>query len=762
MLNNFPIELRQLKQWVICDMTLNAEGEPKKFPLNPRTGQFADVTNPATWGSFEEAVQTGNPAIGFVITKDDPFTFIDLDDKLSNPASDEDKVRFGQIINAFNSYTELSTSGRGVHIIVKGKIPRGVHRSHVEIYSEGRYMICTGKAIRNIPIETRQELLDVMYVEMQPVKVTTLSQTDGEETDAEICERASNAFNSEKYIRLCNGDITGYKSQSEADFALLAIICFYTKDNEQVRRLFRMTILGKRDKAIRNDKHIDFALTKIRANEPAPIDFDAVKRNVDAIMNKNKPNIQSPFASAPAEIVEAETELDTSHYNSAHVSGYTTPPGLVGDLTEYFLSTAIRPVHEIALAAALAITAGIAGRAFNISGTGLNLYIILLAKTGSGKEGALSGIEKLIAAVRPQIPMIDQFLGPAAFSSGQALIKVLSGKPCFFSVLGEFGLTLQEMSDPRSNSAVRMLKRVLLDLYAKSGATSVLRSSVYSDVEKNTAIVQAPSLTILGESTPETFYEALSEGMIADGLIPRFSIIQYEGGRPPRNLNTSIPPSSTLISNFSTLVAVSLTATNNNTCNVVETTQEALGILNKLDNEADKMINSARNDAEVQLWNRAHLKVLKTAALIAVGVNPHNPIIDNSIAIWAINFVKQDIQLITSKFKEGDVGAGETKQFVDLKRTIESFYKTTERNLRSYNGYFELQQSGLIPHSHVARRLSGMASFRNDKIGSTLALKRNIQVMVDSGMLLVITVEKVQQKFGFGGICYSILKNSVW
>ena len=751
MLHNIPTEIRQLNQWVICDMTLNEKGEPKKFPLNPRTKQLADVTNPSTWGSFEEVIKTGNPAIGFVFTVNDEYAVIDLDDKLSNPASEEDKKRFSQILNAFDSYTEISTSGRGAHIIIKGAVPKGINRSHVEVYSAGRYMIFTGNVIRNKPIENRQELLTTLYNEMQPTLISEeLDQVEAIYSDAEISERASNAFNGEKYIALCNGEWqNSYPSQSEADFALLSIIAFYTKDNLQAIRLFRMTSLGKREKAQRDSYFIGKygMLNKIRANEPTPIDFDAVKKNAEAIMQKPIPPV-----------IDNESQQE----DNSHISSYITPPGLVGELTEYFLSTAIRPVHEIALAAALAITAGIAGRAFNISGTGLNLYIILLAKTGSGKEGALSGIEKLIAAVRPQIPMVDQFLGPAAFSSGQALIKVLSGKPCFFSVLGEFGLTLQEMSDPRSNSAVRMLKRVLLDLYAKSGATSVLRSSVYSDVEKNTAIVQAPSLTILGESTPETFYEALSEGMIADGLIPRFSIIQYEGGRPPRNLNTNTPPSHTLLANFTTLVAVSLTATNNNTCNAVETTQEALVILDKLDNEADKMINSARNDAEVQLWNRAHLKVLKTAALIAVGVNPHVPLIDKEIATWAVEFVKQDIKLISDKFKAGDVGIGETKQLADLKRTIQLYYEAKVTSFRSYKGYAELHEAGLIPHSHLSRRILGMASFRTDKTGATNALKRNIQAMVDNGMIKLITSEAIEKQFGMSGICYSVMGKSNW
>ena len=282
------MELRQLNQWVIADMRPNDKGLPSKLPLNPRTGKNADVTDSTTWGSYDEVIKTGATHIGFVFSQHDEYAVIDLDNKLENPASPEELRRFEQIIKAFDSYTEISTSNRGVHIIVKGSIPKGVHRNHVEVYSSGRYMIFTGNVMRNLPIENRQELLTTLYNEMQPVKITEdLEQVDGDLTDAEICDRASNASNAEKYIALCNGDLTGYPSQSEADFALLSIIAFYTKDNQQVKRLFRMTALGKRDKASQNDKYIDRSLSAIRAKELPLIDFTKLKQNMQA--NNTKP-----------------------------------------------------------------------------------------------------------------------------------------------------------------------------------------------------------------------------------------------------------------------------------------------------------------------------------------------------------------------------------------------------------------------------------------------------------------------------------------
>ena len=740
--SNIPNELRQLDQWVLADMTLGENGLPKKIPLNPRTGARADVMDSATWGSFADVMKTGHPHIGFVFSSNDPFAVIDLDDKENNPASENDKVRFKQIISTFASYTEVSVSGRGVHVVVKGQVPKGVNRDHVELYSSGRYMIFTGQVIRNYPIEERQELLTVLFDEMKAAEANRdgfeLVQVEGDETDATIVDRASNASNGDKYIALCNGDMSGYPSQSEADLALLTIIAFYTKDNEQVRRLFRASALGKRAKANKDNKLIDNCLRIIRGNQAKQpeVNLEQAKKNAELIMTK------------PVAVNE--------NSNSKAEFAYTTPPGLIGELVDYFLSTAIRPVHEVALAAALTLVAGVSSRSFNISGTGLNVYIVLLAKTGSGKEGALSGIEKLIAAVRPQVPMVDQFMGPAAFSSGQALIKVLNKKPCFFSVLGEFGLTLQEISDPRSNSATRMLKKVLLDLYAKSGATSVLRSSVYSDEEKNTSIVQAPNVTILGEATPETFFDALDASQISDGLIPRLSIINYSGGRPPRNENSNVAPSEALLKRFTELLAVSLTATNNNTCIPVGSNAEAQEMLDKFDKLADGHINSAKHDAEVQLWNRAHLKALKISGLLAVGINPHVPTVTKELATWAINFVKQDIEFISARFATGDVGNGETKQMADLKRSIEQFINSPHSAIESYKVEFKVHEAKIIPFSYLSKKLSSIASYRTDKMGATNALKRNIQSLIEFGCIIQVPALTMNNSFGITGNFYTL------
>lgn len=765
MLEQIPLELRALHQWVVAGTN--------KLPLNPMTGSAADVTDPSTWGTFEQATQAGYKHIGFVLSPEDPYVIIDLDDPYSKVKSDGTPrysqeqcdtiaARQDKIMAHCQTYTELSQSGKGHHLIARGSIPRGRNKDEVEVYSQSRHMICTGNNVNDLPITDQQAIVDILYNEMAPVSTTHLEQHDSHLTDVELVDMAMGASNADKFNRLCNGEYGGeYGSQSEADFALLSIIAFYTQDNEQVRRIFRCSVLGKREKAQKNDTYLNFALGKIRAKQPPPVDLSALQI-------KPEPPKPAPIPKAPtkpskppkpvAKIPKPKPKAPKPPKKDVTSRPeYAFPPGLVGEIAEYIYASAIRPVHEIALTAAISLVAGVAGRSYNVSGTGLNQYLILLARTGTGKEGAASGIDTLIAATRPTIPMIEQFMGPSAFASGQALIRVLDERPAFVSILGEFGLTLQQLCDPRASGPEKMLRRVLLDLYSKSGWTKTLRSSVYSDVEKNTKIVQAPNVTIFGESTPETFYGGLDQSHIAEGLIPRFSVVEYTGPRPPRNPNAFCQPPETLVKRFADLAAVAINTHNNCTCCPIQIDAESLALFNAFDTEADNNINhSTNNEVELQLWNRAHLKSLKMAALLAVGVDPHQPIVTKDLAEWAIAFVRADIGTMLAKFTTGEVGQGEHRLEKDVRRAADNYFTLTTKQKLSYKVPNALLDHKVIPYSYFRARLRLLTGFKNHRLGVTRAIKDTLQDLVDSEVLIEIPQVQVRSEFRVSQAVYSL------
>lgn len=162
-------ELAGRRQWVCHDA--------KKIPICPGDGKPASSVNPKTWGSYDEAVSEAvhlklNPKIigvGFVFTDEDPYVGVDLDKCVDREGNIEEWAV--NIIETLDSYTEISPSGSGLHVLIKGQIPGSRNRTgHLEMYSRARYFTVTGKPLDGFPnsIEERQGELNSVYDEYFP------------------------------------------------------------------------------------------------------------------------------------------------------------------------------------------------------------------------------------------------------------------------------------------------------------------------------------------------------------------------------------------------------------------------------------------------------------------------------------------------------------------------------------------------------------------------------------------------------------------
>jgi putative DNA primase/helicase len=142
--DNIPCDLRHLAHWVCWGIVLR-NGKPTKMPMQP-SGAPASSTDSKTWSSFERVCNTNGQfaGIGFVFTKEAGFAGIDLD-KCRNPETGETEKWALAIIEQLDSYSEISQSGAGWHVIVKGNLPPGGNRrGRVEMYDHGRFFCMTG------------------------------------------------------------------------------------------------------------------------------------------------------------------------------------------------------------------------------------------------------------------------------------------------------------------------------------------------------------------------------------------------------------------------------------------------------------------------------------------------------------------------------------------------------------------------------------------------------------------------------------------
>lgn len=265
-----PQALTLLRQWVLWrgeDRAGPQGGPPKlnKIPMNPQTLTSADTTDPTTWHTFtfcvaalptalEEWAHT-DPAgyrgggLGYVIAADDPYTGIDLDHCV-DPDTGEIAPWAQVIIEALDSYTEITPSGTGLHVFVEGTLPpRGRRKGAIEMYDYARFLTMTGWHVPESPprIESRQHALTALWSQVFGAGQTTPPPsfdrpTEGGMTDDVLIHRATHAHNGTKLSTLASGQWDHeYTSQSEADLALCCMLAFWTRDPDQLDRLFRTT-----------------------------------------------------------------------------------------------------------------------------------------------------------------------------------------------------------------------------------------------------------------------------------------------------------------------------------------------------------------------------------------------------------------------------------------------------------------------------------------------------------------------------------------
>lgn len=151
-----PKELQQRKQWICWKYEqIPGRSKPTKVPYDPISGYKAKSTDRTTWTDFNTAIKNASryDGIGFVFTKEDPYVGIDLDHVLNEKG--EFLTRDAKsLYEMCSSYTEISPSGTGIHIIGKAKLrddaPHRVDGNEErgtcakELYDSGRYFTFTG------------------------------------------------------------------------------------------------------------------------------------------------------------------------------------------------------------------------------------------------------------------------------------------------------------------------------------------------------------------------------------------------------------------------------------------------------------------------------------------------------------------------------------------------------------------------------------------------------------------------------------------
>ena len=238
MYEQIPQELKALPNWICWDAVPDEKrGKIKKVPINALTGGGAMSNNPSTWCDFDTAVRASekHSGIGFMFGGC-PYFGVDIDGKeeeLEAYQRGENGNIISEFISTLQSYTEISQSGKGIHIICRGTLPkRGRRKGSVEMYEDGRFFVMTGNSCSEYEgiAECSDSIkpLHEKYIgggrepQAKVRPAVSLSSAD------DIVKAAAGAKNGGKFVALYGGDTAGYTSSSEADMALCSILAFWT------------------------------------------------------------------------------------------------------------------------------------------------------------------------------------------------------------------------------------------------------------------------------------------------------------------------------------------------------------------------------------------------------------------------------------------------------------------------------------------------------------------------------------------------------
>ena len=268
-------ELMKQKIWFCWSYEVR-NGKKTKVPksaFGTPTGTSADYAH--TWVTYPEAAASAKvqhaSGVGFKIP--DGYFFLDIDHK------DVTDPYVQRMLERFDSYTERSVSGGGIHIYGKcdaSRLPTYTDKdgklrldrafytknpnNDTELYSgalTNRFAVYTGDVIRDVPLrDCTDALLVTLDKDMRRKQKERYSEKrDGGDRDMfDLVSAIKKQKNGDKFRKLYDdGDFSDFGSHSEADCALCAMIAFRAgPDSELIDKVFRSSALY-REKWERDD-----------------------------------------------------------------------------------------------------------------------------------------------------------------------------------------------------------------------------------------------------------------------------------------------------------------------------------------------------------------------------------------------------------------------------------------------------------------------------------------------------------------------------
>ncbi len=323
----------------------------------------------------------------------------------------------------------------------------------------------------------------------------------------------------------------------------------------------------------------------------------------------------------------------------------TQCPGFVGRVADWIVQTARVQQPEFAMAAALVLTATLAGRrTVGPTGTGLQLFAIIAGGTGAGKDHPIEAIDAITNAAG----FFGRMRLGGGFTSGAAILSALRRNPLAYSFMDEAGKTLfAKGKGKNAASHEQQIHAYLRSLFTSKPNKPTMGEERAADAATT---VHGACLSLLCATTPTELFESCDSMDVMNGFLNRFLVFtENPEAMPIKNpLDISAVPDD-IVEQAKAIyyhpddrtsalfhgggdVPVGMTPY------MVPWDSEAVGdAWYATSLELRAKANGGEKDAEI--YPRAAEYMVRIATIRAIGINHRNPSITMEDFLWAKELV---------------------------------------------------------------------------------------------------------------------------
>lgn len=290
-LDTVPSDLKNTPHWILWRYVWKvSEGVWSKVPFQP-DGTHAKSNDKTTWHTFEscflafEQQENRFDGLGFVFSETSDFVGVDLDACLSK---EKELTPFAlRVLEKLYTYTEVSPSRTGIHLIGKAKDIQALKTKYrgndIEVYRTGRYFTFTGLSFQpQLPVrDIHTDLTEIIEAVKPKEKETENVKPVATVVSLDNNARLQMALKRDNVRRWFGGDTSDFGGDdSRADMALCRSLAFYSDGNrDTLDWMFRQSKLmrPKWDEKRGVDTYGNLTLDKILSTQTEYASFAKVK-----------------------------------------------------------------------------------------------------------------------------------------------------------------------------------------------------------------------------------------------------------------------------------------------------------------------------------------------------------------------------------------------------------------------------------------------------------------------------------------------------